>query len=332
MPRNHLTILVTGGAGYIGSHFVNRLRKEAGVKIIVVDDFRQSKNNIMKDRRIIYYPVDICDRKKLLGIFKQYPIDIVVHFAGLISVPDSVLNPRDYYQNNIGGGLSLLDCMIRAGVKKVIFSSSAAVYGEPVSEIIDESHPTNPINPYGLTKLIFEKMLADYHEAYRINSISFRYFCAAGCDESLKLGEYHNPETHVIPSIVETLLGLRKEFFVCGNDYPTLDGSPIRDYIHVNDLVLAHLRGLNKIMRTSDICRVYNLGINKGFSVLELIRSAEKISGIKLNYKIKERRPGDPSRLVADSSAAQKELGWRSAYTDIDKIISTAFNFYKSRL
>ncbi len=323
------TILVTGGAGYIGSHFVNRLKNEPDVNIVIVDNFSQGKNNIIKAGNIYYKKADICDRKALQKIFKSYPIDIVVHYAALASVPDSVARPEAYYKNNILGGLNLLAAMAENGVKKIIFSSSASVYGEPQTDIISEGHGTNPINPYGYTKLVFENILKDYHRAYGLESISFRYFCAAGCDESLAIGEFHKPETHIIPCLIETVLGKREKFFVYGNDFKTPDGTGVRDYIHVNDLAGAHLLAVKKLLGSEKICSVYNLGINKGFSVLELIKATEKISGKKVNFAYADRRPGDPSILVADATKAGQELGWKPRYLTIEGIIESAYTFYR---
>lgn len=323
------TILVTGGAGYIGSHFVRRLKDEPGVNIVVVDNFSQGKNNIIKFGNIRYKKADLCDRKALQKVFALFPVDIVVHYAALASVPDSVARPEAYYKNNILGGLNLLSVMEEYGVKKIIFSSSASVYGEPKTNIISENYATNPINPYGYTKLVFENILRDYHYAYGLDSISFRYFCAAGCDESLKIGEWHKPETHVIPCLIETALGKRKNFFVYGNDFKTPDGTGVRDYIHVNDLADAHLLAVKKLLGSSKICSVYNLGINKGFSVLELIKATEKISEKRINFVYAERRPGDPSILVADAIKVRRELGWNPRYLTIESIIEPVYAFYK---
>ncbi len=325
-----MNFLITGGAGYIGSHFVNKLlRERKDIKIIVVDNFSQGRKNIIKNRRVIYYEVDICDQSNLEKIFLNHEINIVVHFAALASVPDSVKNPSEYYVNNIIGGLVLLNVMLKNNVKKIVFSSSASVYGEPISEFINEDDPKIPTNPYGRTKLIFEQILYDYHRAYKMNSISFRYFCAAGCDESGVVGEWHNPETHVIPSIIETLFGKRDMFYIFGTDYSTHDGSGIRDYIHVNDLASAHLSAAEKLMRTEELCAIYNLGINKGFSVLELIGAVEKITDRKISYEVRARRPGDPSRLIADASKVMKELNWLPTYTSIETIIETSLNYFK---
>lgn len=304
------TVLVTGGAGYIGSHVVNVLLKD-DCKVEVVDSFRESTNNMIKHELVTYHKVDIRNIKELLVIFKNTKPDIVFHFAALASVPDSVERPADYYSTNIIGGFNLLECMREVGCTKIIFSSSASTYGEPQSEIITEDHQQIPTNPYGYTKLVFENMLKDYHKAYNLSSISLRYFCASGADYMSGLGEYHLPETHVIPSIIETILGIREQFFVFGGDYPTLDGTGIRDYIHVNDLADAHVQALKKIFENKPFCLFYNLGINKGFSVKELILAAEDVSGTKLKYSIKPRREGDPSRLIADSTKAQQELDWK---------------------
>ncbi len=329
MLKKEKTILVTGGAGYIGSHFVNQLLRQ-DVKIVIVDNFSQTRKNIIKNGKVEYFECDLRDKSKLSDIFKKYMFDLVVHFAALASVPESIIKPHEYYENNLLGGLNLLECMRSTGVSKIIFSSSASVYGEPQMEEIKENHPKNPTNPYGYSKLVFEQILKDYSRAYGFNSISLRYFCAAGCDESLSVGEYHNPETHVIPCILKTLLGAREKFFVFGNDFPTPDGTGVRDYIHVNDLAGAHLKAMEKLFENGEICEQYNLGINKGFSVMELIKAAEEISEKKLNFEVKPRRHGDPSRLIANSSKAQAELGWKPQYLEIKDIILSAYNFFKT--
>ncbi len=324
------TILVTGGAGYIGSHAVNLLRKEGLYKIEVADNFSQSRNNIIEDENISYHEVDIKDRVALMSVFEKTKPDAVLHFAALASVPDSVVKPAEYYENNVLGGLNLLECMRQSDVKKIIFSSSASVYGEPQTEEIVEDHPKNPTNPYGYTKLAFEVMLKDYFKAYGISSISLRYFCASGCANEAGIGEYHTPETHAIPCIVQTLLGQREEFFVFGNDYPTPDGTGIRDYIHVSDLASAHIQSLKKLFEGESVCAQYNLGINKGFSVMELIKIAEAFTGQKLNYSVKPRRAGDPSRLIANSSKIQKELNWTPKFLDAKDMIETSYTFFKT--
>lgn len=325
------TVLVTGGAGFIGSHIVSVLIKN-GFKVEVVDNFRESRNNIIENEMVTYYEVDIRNKEDLRYIFEKTKPEIVFHFAALASVPDSMARPFEYYDTNLTGGLNLLECMRETGVRKIVFSSSASIYGEPRSEEIQEEHPKSPTNTYGYTKLVFENILKDYHRAYGFSSVSLRYFCASGCDVDAGLGEYHNPETHVIPSIVETLLGNRKEFFVYGNDFPTPDGTGVRDYIHVCDLAEAHVSSMNKVLNKETVCVQYNLGINKGFSVMELIKVAEEISGKKLNFSFKERRDGDPSRLIADSSKAQKELQWTPKFTDVRDMVESTYIFFKSKL
>lgn len=323
------TILATGGAGYIGSHFVNKAKSR--YKIVVVDNFRESRKNIIKHQNIIYSKTDIRDAGALLKVFKKYKPDVVVHYAALASVPVSLSIPEEYYETNIAGGLNLLSAMKATGVKNIVFSSSSSVYGEQESDAITEELSKNPTNPYGRTKLMFEEILKDYHRAYGINSISFRYFCAAGADESGKIGEYHAPENHVIPGIIETLLGKREKFYVTGTDFKTKDGTGIRDFIHVNDLAEAHLLGVKTLLSGKPMCERFNLGINKGFSVLELIAAAEKIAGRKLNYELKARRPGDPSKLVANARKAQEFFGWHPRYTDVSEIIKTAYDFFKTK-
>ena len=278
-----MNILVTGGAGYIGSHFINKLRVDKNVNVIVVDSFLQGRSNIIDSENIRYFELNLINKSDLKNIFENNHIDMVAHFAALASVPDSISKPIEYYSNNIIGGLNLVDLMVEHKVDKIIFSSSASVYGEPIMERIEEDHPKNPTNPYGYTKAVFEKVLRDYYLAYGLKSVSFRYFCAAGCDESGLIGEYHNPETHVIPMIIKTALGERVEFNIYGNDYPTPDGTGIRDYIHVNDIAGAHLLALDKLINGADLCESFNLGINQGFSVLELIKATEKISGKKIS-------------------------------------------------
>jgi UDP-glucose 4-epimerase len=324
-------IAITGGAGYIGSHVVKMLRDETDHDIHVVDNFSQTRENILIHPRITYHEVDIRNKSELQKIFQSQSFDTVMHFAALASVPNSVKNPADYYENNVVGTFNLLECMRETGVTRIIFSSSAAVYGEPLTEEIDESHPTNPKNPYGMTKLMGEHMLKDYFQAYGISSISFRYFCAAGADEDQEVGEYHTPETHVIPVLIQTTLGQRNFFSVYGTDYPTPDGSGVRDYIHVNDLARAHILALNLMIRQEDICERFNLGINKGFSVLELIQTFEEISGRKITYRVAERRLGDPARLIARADKAMNALSWKPAYTELPEIITSAYEAFKKR-
>lgn len=317
-------IIVTGGAGFIGAHLVKELARKADIMIHVIDNFSQSRKNILTRTNVQYHELDICDADSVMRIFSEIKPDTVFHFAAIANVPDSVSDPAKYYRTNVVGSYNLLEAMRKSGCSKIIFSSSASVYGEPESEVIFEDHAKKPTNPYGRTKLVMEEMLKEYYAAYKISSISFRYFCAAGADPDGELGEYHTPETHVIPSILETILGRRDAFSIFGTDYPTPDGTGIRDYIHVVDLAEAHICALQKL-DTDELCAQYNLGINKGFSVRELIDTAERITETKLTYTEKDRRPGDPSRLIADATRAMNELAWQPQYTNIEDIIRTAY-------
>ena len=325
-----MNLLVTGGAGYIGAHFVNKA-KDSGHVLHVVDSFRESDKNIIKAPNVFYYKVDLRDYEALQKVFENNHIDVVIHFAALASVPDSVVHPLKYYDNNLVGGINLLRAMKEYDISKIIFSSSAAVFGEPKTEIIDEDHVKEPTNPYGRSKLMFEQILQDCFRAYGLSSILFRYFCAAGVANEAGLGEYHNPETHVIPSLIETILGRREMFSVFGNDYPTADGSPIRDFIHVNDVSDAHLLALAKLNSEKPLCEAYNLGANTGYSVFELIDYVEKLAGKKLNYKISLRRAGDPSKLIADNAKAKKELDWQPKDSTSEEMVGSAFTFFKEK-
>ena len=325
-----MNLLVTGGAGYIGSHFINLL-KDTQHQVWIVDNLRESDKNIISASNLHYEQIDLLDAELLDQVFAN-KIDAVIHFAAMASVPDSVREPLNYYNNNVIGALNLLSAMQRHNVTKIIASSSAAVYGEPQTEEIQEDHVKKPTKPYGSTKLMIEQIFQDCHQAYGLSSISFRYFCAAGVDNEAGLGEYHTPETHVIPSIVETILGHRANFTIHGNDYDTPDGTPIRDFIHVNDVARAHLQALTILNEQSEpCCEFYNIGSNIGFSVLELIAHAEKLSGKKLNYQIGPRRAGDPSRLISDNSLAKTKLGWEPTESDITTLVASAYKFFQTK-
>ncbi len=321
-----MKVLVTGGAGYIGSHVVYELLK-LGHFVYVVDIFSESRNNILKHKNVEYLEVDIRNKKELVDIFLKTKPELVFHFAAKASVPDSMNNPFDYYETNILGGLNLLEAMRTSGTDKIIFSSSASIYGEPQTETITESHPKNPTNTYGYTKLVFENILKDYNRAYNINSVSFRYFCAAGCDANSGLGENHKNETHLIPSIFETILGKREKFYVFGRDFKTHDGTGIRDYIHVSDLASAHIKAIEFLYSKDDCCEFFNLGINKGFSVFEVIKACELVSGKILTFEVKEKRLGDPSCLVADARKAQNSLKWSPKFKTIEEIVGSCFYY-----
>lgn len=254
-----------------------------------------------------------------------------MHFCALSLVGESVIHPVRYFENNVSGTLNLLQAMQAHGVNKLVFSSSAAIFGEPETTLIDEAHPCRPLNPYGSSKLMVEQMLHSFADAYGLNSVSLRYFNAAGADPDGELGEAHDPETHLIPNILLSLLenDSGREFKIFGNDYPTPDGTCVRDYIHVNDLAQAHILGM-EYLQDNPGAHAFNLGSQQGYSVLEVMQACEKVSGKKVNYSIVERRPGDPARLVADSRLAQQTLDWHAEYK-LQGIIETAWHWHQSR-
>ena len=321
-----MNVLVCGGAGYIGSHTVYELI-ERGHSVVVVDSLiKGHKAAIHNEAK--FYLGDICDEEFMDRVFRENQIDAVIDFAAFSLVGESVNEPFKYYENNVYGTLKLLEAMERADVKKIVFSSTAATYGEPENDIIVESDNTNPTNPYGETKLTVEKMLKWADNAYGIKFVALRYFNAAGAHISGKIGEDHNPETHLIPIILQTALGQREKMFIFGDDYDTPDGTCVRDYIHVTDLADAHIKALEKLFRTNE-SGIYNLGNGKGFSVKEVIEKAKKITGKDFKVEIEARRSGDPSTLIASSEKAIKELGWKPKFNTLDKIIETAWNWHK---
>jgi len=321
-----MSILVTGGAGYIGSHTVKQLLQE-NYEVIVLDNFSSGREELLIGGEIIRG--DLRNKKTLQEVFASYKIDAVIHFASLIQVGESYQNPQKYYQHNLLTSLNLLEVMLAHHVRKFIFSSSAAVYGEPQKIPIPEDHPLVPTNPYGQTKLFVEIILKDYARAYGLKFISLRYFNAAGADPEGKLGEMHEPETHLIPNILLTLLGQKKEFYLFGTDFPTPDGTAIRDYIHVTDLATAHVLAVKKLLAGEIQTDFINLGTTKGYSVLEVIREAEKITGLKLNYQRHTRRPGDVPILLASRERAKQKLGWELHYSDLETIIQTAWAWHQ---
>ena len=318
-----MNVLVCGGAGYIGSHTVYELI-ERGHSVVVVDSLiKGHKAAVHNDAK--FYLGDIRDEDFMDQVFKENNIDAVIDFAAFSLVGESVNEPFKYYENNVYGTLKLLEAMERAGVKKIVFSSTAATYGEPENDIIVESDKTNPTNPYGETKLTVEKMLKWADNAYGIKFVALRYFNAAGAHISGKIGEDHSPETHLIPIILQTALGQREKMFIFGDDYDTPDGTCVRDYIHVTDLADAHIKALEKLFKTNE-SGIYNLGNGKGFSVKEVIEKAKKVTGKDFKVEIEARRNGDPSTLIASSEKAIKELGWKPKF---NKIIETAWNWHK---
>lgn len=315
-------ILVTGGAGYIGSHTVRRLKRK-GYDVVVYDNLSKGHRWAVKDTELVVG--DILDYAKVCEVIKKYGIDSVIHFAAFSLVGESMQDPQMYYVNNVSGTISLLRAMINCGVKKIVFSSTAAVYGEPKEVPIREDSPLNPTNVYGRTKLMIESMLKDCEMAYGLKHVILRYFNAAGADDKGDIGEDHSPETHLIPLVLKAAKGEREDIKIFGTDYNTPDGTCIRDYIHVNDLADAHILALESLKEgRSDI---YNLGNGNGFSVKEVIEMAEKVTGKSIKKTEDDRRAGDPAVLIASSEKIKRELGWRPVYTDLEAIIQTAWNW-----
>jgi len=319
------TILVTGGAGYIGSHVVRELLRQ-NRKPVVFDNLQNGHRNAAKGA--LFIQGDLSDQKKLKETFQSYPIDAVMHFAADCLVGESVQNPVKYFNNNVKNGLQLLELMEDFNVIKFIFSSSAAVYGDPNTVPIEEDHPCLSMNPYGETKWIFEKVLQAYHDGGKLNFISLRYFNAAGADPSGEYGEDHSPETHLVPLVIKAALN-GTSVPVFGTDYPTPDGTCIRDYIHITDLAHAHILALEKLEQKR-ISGIYNLGNENGFSVREVIETVRKISNRKILSVDSPRRPGDPARLVASSKKIRKELGWAPNFPDLETIVETAWKWHKN--
>lgn len=319
-------ILVIGGAGYIGSHMVRMLAKQ-GYNPVVFD-------NLSKGHReaVANYPFelgDLGDKARLTEVFKKYSIEAVMHFAAFAEVGESVKEPSKYYHNNVAKVLDLLDALVENDIKYFVFSSTAATFGEPIRPKIDESHPQNPINPYGNTKLMVEKILADFDTAYGLKATALRYFNASGADDSGEIGESHNPETHLIPIVLQAAAGKRASIKMFGTDYPTPDGTCVRDYVHVNDLARAHILALEKMFK-DNVSERFNLGSGNGFSVAEIVKEAKRITGIDFTVEKAPRRDGDPAVLVADSAKAERILGWKPQY-NLTRIIETAWNWEQHR-
>jgi len=323
-----INILVTGGAGYIGSHAVRTFRK-AGYGVIIYDNLSRGHREAVKDFDLV--EGDTADSGKLLSLFKERQIGAVMHFAAHSQVGESVEKPALYYGNNVIGGLKLLDAVLAAGVKYFIFSSSAAVYGEPEQVPIDEAHPLKPTNPYGETKAVIERALQYFEQAYGLKSVSLRYFNAAGAAVGGDIGEDHDPETHLIPQALKAAQGKINKLTIFGDDYPTADGTAVRDYIHVEDLADAHLLALEALLEGKPTT-VYNLGNGSGFSVLEVVKAAEKVTGMPVPYEIGPRRPGDPAVLVAAAAKAKAELGWKPRLSSLEKIIETAWHWHRQHV
>jgi UDP-glucose-4-epimerase GalE len=315
-------ILVTGGAGYIGSHTVRRLL-EQGYEVAVVDNLSKGyKHNVPAK---LLYEIDIADTAAVAEAMRQNRTEAVVHFAAFIAVGESMVEPERYFGNNTAGSLSLMTAMLRAGVKHIVFSSTAAVYGNPAIVPIPETSCIQPVNPYGESKVMVETMLRWFDRLHQVTSVCLRYFNASGGDPEGRLGEEHEPETHLIPLLLRAAI-TGEPVTVFGDDYPTPDGTCIRDYIHVDDLAQAHILALEHLMGggASD---QFNVGTGDGHSVMETIRAVEEVTGRKVPYKIGPRRPGDPPQLVAASDKLKSTLGWQPKYTDIRTIVQHAWNF-----
>jgi len=320
-------VLVTGGAGYIGSHACKALR-QAGYLPIAFDNLSYGHSDLVQWGP--FEEGDINDSKRLDVVMEKYQPAAVLHFAGFTYVGESVIMPEKYYRNNVVGSLTLLEAMTRHRISKMVFSSTCATYGVPLSVPLSEEHTQNPVNPYGQSKLTIEKMLRDFDIAYGIKNISLRYFNAAGADPEGATGEDHTPETHLIPLILDAALGIRPQITIYGSDYATPDGTCIRDYIHVADLAEAHLLALNKL-ESDSISAAYNLGTGTGCSVQEVIDAAREITGKKIAIETGPRRPGDPDRLVSESRKAMEELGWKPQYGDIKTILRHAWKWHLKR-
>ncbi len=318
-------ILVVGGAGYIGSHFVKELVKTE--RVIVFDNLSTGHRQAVDHRAVFVYG-DLNDVELLDSIFSTYPISAVVHFAANSLVGESIINPEKYYLNNIGSTIKLLNRMLDHHIKNFIFSSTAAVYGKANEEFIVEEAIPNPINPYGRSKLMVEQILEDYSQAYDLRYVTLRYFNATGAYETGEIGESHDPETHLIPIVLQHLAGLRGNVSVFGDDYNTPDGTCIRDYIHVTDIAEAHILALESLLEGTNTRATYNLGNGRGYSVKEVIQACENITGRKANVALSERRSGDPARLVASSKKIEAELGWK-AERNLEQIIESAWKWHQ---
>ena len=321
-----MKLLIPGGAGYIGSHMVKYAQKH-GHEVVVLDDFSTGHEWAVKDCEVLR--VNLLDQDKLAQSLKGRYFDGVIHFAAKSLVGESVKKPDLYYRNNLVGTLNLVNEMLENGIKNLVFSSTAAIFGNPVADKIDEDHPKTPINPYGKSKLMVENMLRDICSAYDFNATCFRYFNAAGAYESGEIGEAHDPETHLIPNILKSSLSGSNELKVFSDDYDTHDGTCVRDYVHVTDLAQAHLLGL-AYMKEDKGFSAFNLGNGNGFSVLDVIKSCERVLGNPIRYKMDSRRLGDPAVLVADSLKATHNLGWKPEFSDLDEIIKSAWHWHVS--
>lgn len=316
-----MKVLVTGGAGYIGSVCVDELLNR-GHEVTVYDNLSTGfSDSVNSDAKLV--TACLSDTKSLRDLFNSIRPDAVIHFAGLVRVDESMSHPDRYFDNNVSFGKNLLDVCVEFEIKKIVFSSTAAIYGMPTQVPINEKHPQLPINPYGESKLIFEKYLKWYEEVYGLNTVIFRYFNASGATSNR--GQKHRIMSHLIPNVLKVALKEKEVINIFGQDFNTLDGTGVRDYIHVSDLSSAHIKAIE-----SDVCGIFNLGVGKGYSVMEIIQACEKITGQDIPYKMLSRRAGDPSIIIADSTLARKELNWIPEYSDLHNIIQSAWNWQSS--
>lgn len=323
-----MKVLVLGGAGYIGSHMC-KLLEQKGHQSVVFDDLSTGYREAVKWSR--FFEGSLLDKRAVESVFAQFgPFDLVMHFCAKSLVGESVNDPVTYYQNNVSGTLNLLEVMVKTEHRRLVFSSTAAVYGTPCKDLIDETHQRKPINPYGQSKKIVEDILKDMHAAHGLRSVSLRYFNACGADEAAEIGERHEPETHLIPNVLKSLLAQGDtKLKVFGNQYDTDDGTCVRDYIHINDLAEAHLLA-GDYLSSNDGAYAFNLGNGYGFSVLEVIQAVERVVGNQVSYTVESPRAGDPPSLVANAELAKKELGWQAKYQQLDAIIQTAWRWHQS--
>lgn len=319
-----MDILVTGGAGYIGSILTEELVKQ-GHRVIVLDNLKQGHRAAVTPEAI-FIEADLGDREALENTFRSHSIEAVMHLAADTSVEYSMVEPGKFFWNNVACGINLLECMLKHGVKKVVFSSSAAVYGQPREMPVTETTPVSPINAYGESKAMFERILHWYGQAYHFSSTSLRYFNVAGA--SRRFGEDHHPETMLIPNIIKVALGQQEHIPIFGTDYDTQDGTCVRDYIHVLDIARAHVLALNCLEKNAG-SRAYNLGNGQGYSVIEVIKAVRRVTGAAIPVKVSPRRPGDPARLVASSKLAEVEMDWKPEYPELESIVDSAWQWQK---
>lgn len=321
-----MRLLIPGGAGYIGSHMV-RYALRAGHEVTILDDFSTGHRWATADCEVL--EVNLLDQENLNRLLRARSYDGVIHFAAKSLVGESMKQPNNYFRNNVVGTMNLVDAMLHNGCHMLVFSSTAAIFGNPQSAKIDEDHTKNPINPYGKSKLMVEHMLESVCDAYDFNACCLRYFNAAGADQSGNIGEAHDPETHLIPNVLRSLLLGGSKLKVFGNDYDTHDGTCVRDYVHVNDLAQAHLLGLEFLNKEPGF-NAFNLGNGSGYSVLDIIKACSSVTGCEVDYEVAPRRCGDPATLVADSSQAFDKLGWLPEHKALTDIISSAWHWHKS--